>query len=64
MPFPFLFFPASKGVEEGESLFDRAPRRDSASARERAMPNAYYGKGSVWGASQELEPFFACVEEA
>ena len=46
------------------SLFARAPAGGSALAPAGAVPNAYFGKGSAWGAGQEPEPFFACAGEA
>ena len=46
------------------SLFGRAPAGASTLAPAGAVPNACFGKGSTWGAGQELEPFFACVGEA
>ena len=46
------------------SLFDRAPAGALTPAPAGAVPNAYFGKGSAWGAGQEPELFFACVGEA
>ena len=46
------------------SLFDRAPAGALTPAPAGAVPNAYFGKGSAWGAGQEPELFFACAGEA